>query len=60
VARLSGAKPLSLLPSVYTLISDRQYASSFILDWALLLVAMHTPAIKGAIAAIKSVADLFI
>jgi hypothetical protein len=45
---------------VYTLISDRQYASSLTLDWALLLVAMDTPAIKGAIAAIKSLADLFI
>jgi hypothetical protein len=29
-------------------------------DCALLPVAMHTPAIKGAIAAMKSVADLLI
>jgi hypothetical protein len=44
----------------YALTSDWQYASSLIVDWALLLVAMHAPAIKDATVAMTNVADLLI
>jgi len=60
VSRLSGAKPLSIPPCVSSFTSARQYASSLIADWALLLAAMTRPASRGTTALASRAAFFFI